>query len=318
MTLSVSVLFIPQKTSTAAQISSQIKHFQHQSRQPVSYHLPDSVALPFLDSDLNVSPISSSVSNFTLTVPLSGQPLEFGPSAIHYLLHLAHTKEFSGALLELGCAQSVFLQTSWVDKVDLITAIGEENHLSRLAWQKSGLSALQVAVEDRSSGENDGFWINGILQRQECGSQEEGRSSSVDKRGHLLFMIEGPNSWEDGWRELACQFVEDSAALKWDVQAVIFSDEIEDMPQPSCGRYGSLPVLRVSRADWLEKTSEGSMLLHVTGAFVDHSLRLIPEEDRPWVAIGLPLKDLPAAVFLAALDVEALSSKDINPTFRER
>lgn len=320
-TIDISVLLIPSPHSTAADALAHVQQLSSQTRRPVSFHLPDESAhllqdLNTINPDLKFRSFSDTTSHFTLALPLSSHTLSFGPSVLQNLLHLAHTREFSGALLELGCAQGLFAQSTWIDKLDLAAHSPFEGGNPSLWWRRSGLSSLRVPLEEQDAGEDaQDFYINGIGVN--CAPRRPLGSAGRPK-GRVLFMFEPDVSqWEDGWQELACDFMRATATLKWSSQVVIFQDAAEDLDLPdfSCGRRGQLETTTVDYADWLADTSEADAIIYVNHGFVDQSLRLVPEASRPWQAIGLPQRDLASAAFIAALDVEAIKSEPSTCTF---
>lgn len=272
---------------------------------------------------------SPAESDFTLVLPLPlTPPLAFGPKSIHGLLHLAHTKEFSGALLELGCRQAAFVQTQWLQHLDLrLVHPGPKGMPSpSLSWQHRGLSSVKVPVQDfERGGENDGFYIDGLLRQCRSRSKapvagaELGTDSEPDKAegnaeagGRVRFLVEPRSPWDSGWQTLACEFLHPSVLSKWNSQVVLVDSERTGEGY-DCGRYGQMEAVDSTSVEWPSKLADADVVLYTLGGSVERTLKSIPEGEASWTAIGLPERDLAAASFIASLDLEAVQSE--SPSF---
>lgn len=308
---------------------------QHSLSQPLSFFLhSDSTILNslFTSSDheqpLSLHYPSPAESDFTLILPLPlTPPLAFGPNTLHALLHLAHTKEFSGALLELGCSQAAFVQTQWLQHLDL-RLVHAAPASPRLSWQRRGLSSVKVPVQDHErGGENDGFYVDGLLRQCRrtsvkapvaqgeagIGSEEEGdkAKAQAEVEGRVRFLVEPRTSWDSGWQTLACEFLHPSVLSKWDSQMVLLDADAGRSSTEGfdCESYGRMEAVDSTLVEWPSKVDDADVVVYALGGKVESTVRAIPEGERSWTAIGLPERDLAAASFIASLDLEAVQSR---------
>ena len=347
----VSVLFLPPPTplrgtpQSAADLDALIKpylkQFEQQSHQPISYHvLPTTESLRLgqaLPDDVYAFLPTPDESEFTFVVPLlsdsstgvKAQLLRFGRETVAGLVRLSGTKEFGGALLELGCQQAAFVHTSWLDKLAFGLASNgsssnEDNEEGedegaivpgRMTWRRRrGFGVLTIPLMDEhqaaSTGVSPAFWASGLLT---CPIDPD----KLDVLGRVGFLLElepeeDAVEWEEGWQAIVCEFTSRRRNEVWAPEVFLLDPTGRARGQKLLCEDGREVRKRlVGAKGWQQEVVEADVLFHGTGGIVDHDLKrrdIEGERNRRWVAIGLPREDLQHSAWTAALDPEALSS----------
>jgi hypothetical protein len=302
--LNVSVLFIPLPGASFPELEAGLRSFNGQTKEPLGYHLlPALTSYTLAQTELaNATMPTAATSQFTFVLPIGGPAVLIGPNILRYLLHLSGTREFSGALLELGCSQAALVQTSWLDKLNL--ALQDPPHTNRMTWRRRGLSATRVPLVDSASG-SDGFWVNGL---QECEPEPAPLPPMAQGPGSIIFLVEEATRWERGWQDLVCEYVHRQAS--WHAE-VLFLYERESgadlgcrIPASKKGRANVVEARVVDPRRWAVAADFADVVVYVADGAVDRQMKAM--QGQSYTPIALPEHDLPAAVWIAALDVEAL------------
>lgn len=311
--LTISILLIPTSNTTSDELTSTIARLDAQSLPPISYHV---LPLPGFDKTDIPSSISPTLPNteeahYTILLPLSSD-ITFGPNVLETLLHLSGTREFSGALLEIGCQQAAFVQTTWLDQLQF--------GRSDMPWNSKGVSSIKLPLADRENGLN-GFWVDGL---KPCIAPVPNEATTglaaIPGAAQIKFFVEPDEDediqWYGGWKELVCEFA--TRRNSWTPALYVVGGNDVDVEENVLWCDADIAVSKTAIDPSAARTILENMdpqvdvLIYVLGGFVAHEMArggLLTDLTRRMAVIGLPKEDLAHALWMGALSPEALSSQ---------
>jgi len=318
--LSVTALFLPSSDTTSSQLSSLVDDLNTQTAQITSYHIyldASSQLLDILPPTVSASLPEADDSHYTLLLPISSGSLTLGPTTLKYLLHLAGTREFSGALLELGCHQLGLVQTTWLDKIDM-TISNTSSEIATPSYRARLVTSIKVPIVEKQDA-IDGFWAHGL---RDCSSYRPDQypPATNPNASRVVFMVEkdeqdGEVLWYGGWKDLVCEFATKRKA-QWNTEVLLFDGSQMNHNQLWCDDGLAVNKRSIDKSqvgnDVLSLGPGVDVMLYALDGFVDSELKrdrgLLGLEQKMAV-IGLPREDLGHALWISALSSEALSSK---------
>lgn len=272
----ISLLFLASSDTSVIELSTSLAQLSTQSHSFISNHVQFSSPAhsDIVDSlPANISPYlpTSETSSFTLIVPITSN-IRLGPSINDALLQLSGTKEFSGALLELGCRQAAFVQTTWLDQLQFGTF-----HQTP-SWRVNSISSIRVPLVSSVSASDD-FWVDGL---QDCSARTSIQESNAPiDGGQVKFIIEpdedGQVRWYGGWKELVCEFA--SRTDQWTPSILLISTSTTSEDEFHCDDGLELlpTVIDISTVTdqvlMLHQNQELDVLLYMKDGQAEHELR---------------------------------------------
>lgn len=303
----VAVLFLPSQDVTSSGLERAYASLQKQSQPPAAFSIaPSSQFLAPSDQDIPVGYPSPEASHFTLVLPISSSTssveLHFGEKTLHYLAHVASTREFAGSILEIGCAQAIFVQTSWISSLSL----GVSTATNSVSWKHKGLSQIRLPLVGLREGVDD-FWVENLVGIADCPHQQSAQTanaayqSSKAEAESIKFFIEGVNAFEQRWKELVCEFA--SRPRDWRTVIFLLGQSRSDTTL-ICDGSLSLRAKTITLADFNQQINPEDLVLYAKHTAIARQLATLPQSGA--TIITLPQDDIRYSTWMVSLPLEAL------------